>query len=158
MIRVQGEDFDPAGELDALIGGRTDIGAVVTFCGLVRDLVDGAPLTAMTLEHYPDMTEKALAAIEAEARERWPLNASLVIHRHGRLLPGDRIVYVVTASAHRRAAFEANMFLIDWLKTKAPFWKQEETATGAKWVEAREADNDAAARWHAGPGKGAKQP
>ncbi len=158
MSRVQGEDFDPAGELDALIGGRTDIGAVVTFCGLVRDLVDGAPLTAMTLEHYPEMTEKALAAIEAEARERWPLNASLVIHRHGRLLPGDRIVYVVTASAHRRAAFEANMFLIDWLKTKAPFWKHEETATGAHWVEAREADDDAAARWRNGPSKEAKQP
>ena len=155
MIRVQQQDFDPAHELDALIGGRADIGAVVTFCGLVRDVVgaagDEAKIGAMTLEHYPGMTEKALAGIEAEANRRWPLSASLILHRHGRLAPGDRIVYVVTASAHRHAAYEANMFLMDWLKTQAPFWKHEETADGNHWVEARDHDDDAAERWRHPP-------
>lgn len=148
MIRVQREDFDPGAEAEALIAGNTAIGGLVTFTGLVRDaLGDGSVIEAMTLEHYPGMTEKMLARIEDEAHARWPLDASLVIHRYGRLEPGDRIVFVATASAHRQAAFEANMFLIDWLKTQAPFWKREEGAGGERWVEARDEDDAAAARW-----------
>jgi molybdopterin synthase catalytic subunit len=154
-VRVQAEDFDVGAELAALTAGRTDVGAVASFVGLVRDVHgaaaggggDGTPVTAMTLEHYPGMTEKALAAIEAEARARWPLQGVVVVHRFGRLLPGDRIVMVGVASAHRRAAFEACDFLMDWLKTKAPFWKQEETPDGARWVEAKAADDAAAGRW-----------
>ncbi|MCP4329752.1 MAG: molybdopterin synthase catalytic subunit MoaE [Alphaproteobacteria bacterium] len=147
MIRVQQEDFDVGAEIKALSAGRPDIGAIVSFSGLVRDSADGAAVGAMTLEHYPEMTEKQLAAIEREARERWPLSACLIIHRFGRLEPGDQIVLVVTASAHRRAAFEACAFLMDWLKTKAPFWKLEETPDGPKWVDARHEDDTAAARW-----------
>ena len=148
MIRVQREDFDPGQELARLTVGRTDIGGAVTFCGLVRDsLGAGETIEAMTLEHYPGMTEKMLAGIEAEAEARWPLQASLIVHRYGRLRPGERIVLVITCSAHRQAAFEANMFLVDWLKTKAPFWKLEERAAGAAWVEARASDDAAAARW-----------
>ena len=159
MIRVQQEDFDPQAEVAALTEGRTDIGGIVTFTGLVRELVDsaGRPAanSAMTLEHYPGMTEKMLAGIEAEARARWPLAASLIVHRYGRLEPGERIVFVATASAHRHAAFEANMFLIDWLKTRAPFWKLEEFPfwkleegdAGPAWVAARDSDDDAAERW-----------
>jgi molybdopterin synthase catalytic subunit len=147
MIRVQREDFDVAAELERLTRGRHDIGGLVSFVGLVRDLAGGQPIGAMTLEHYPGMTEKTLARIEAEARARWPLAASLVIHRYGRLEPGDRIVLVATASAHRDAAFQACHFLIDWLKTKAPFWKREETPSGDRWVAARAADDMAAARW-----------
>lgn len=150
MIRVQTEDFDPGAEVEALVRDRRDIGGVVSFVGLVRDMADGEAISAMTLEHYPGMTEKRLAEIEAEACRRWPLSASLVIHRHGRLLPGDRIVLTVTASAHRRAAFEANMFLVDWLKTGAPFWKLEDRASGAAWVEARDSDDTAAGRWTGG--------
>jgi len=146
MIRVQREDFDPGAEAAALCDGNTAVGGVVTFTGLVRDL-PGAGLRAMTLEHYPGMTEKMLARIEAEAHERWPLEASLVVHRYGRLEPGDRIVFVATASAHRQAAFEANMFLIDWLKTKAPFWKREDAGDGERWVDARAEDDAAAERW-----------
>jgi molybdopterin synthase catalytic subunit len=148
MIRVQRGDFDPGQELARLTVGRTDIGGVVTFCGLVREMADtDARIRAMTLEHYPGMTEKMLSQIEIEALARWPLSASLVVHRYGRLEPGERIVLVITASAHRQAAFEANMFLVDWLKTRAPFWKLEERATGAAWVEARASDDDAARRW-----------
>lgn len=151
MIRVQQEDFDPQAEVAHLTGGRTDIGAVVTFTGLVRELIDAdgqdAAISAMTLEHYPGMTEKMLAAIEEEANDRWPLAASLIIHRYGRLEPGDRIVLVATASSHRHAAFEANMFLMDWLKTKAPFWKLEEGPDGGQWVDARDSDDAAVARW-----------
>ena len=147
MIKVQREDFDPQKEVAGLTGARTDIGAVVTFTGLVRDFAAEDAIAAMTLEHYPGMTEKMLSKIEAEAASRWPLDASLVIHRYGRLEPGERIVFVVTASAHRQAAFEANMFLMDWLKTEAPFWKREETPAGDQWVEAREEDDKAAARW-----------
>lgn len=151
MIRVQQEDFDPQAEAAALIGGRTDIGGIVTFTGLVREMIDNegrpAAISAMTLEHYPGMTEKMLAEIEAEANARWPLAASLIVHRYGRLEPGERIVFVATASAHRHAAFEANMFLIDWLKTRAPFWKLEEGAAGPNWVAARDSDDDAAERW-----------
>lgn len=146
-VRVQREDFDIGAEVAALTKGRTDIGGVATFTGLVRDLAAGDEVKAMTLEHYPGMTEKMLAGIEAEARERWPLDETLIIHRYGRLEPGDRIVLVVTASAHRKAALDSCEFLIDWLKTKAPFWKLEETKEGEHWVEARESDDEAAARW-----------
>ena len=160
MIRVQSEDFDPAAELDALIAGRTDVGAVVTFLGLVRDRAgdpaDGTRIGAMTLEHYPGMTEKQLAEIEAEANRRWPLQASLIVHRYGRLEPGDRIVLVVTASPHRAAAYEASMFLVDWLKTRAPFWKLEDGPEGEHWVEARDSDDDAAGRWDERLGKAAE--
>ena len=117
MIRVQEEDFDVGAEIAALARDNHKIGAVVTFVGLVRDIAGGAPIDAMTLEHYPGMTECGLAEIEAEARRRWPLEASLIVHRYGRLEPGERIVLVITASAHRRAAFEACEFLVDWLKT-----------------------------------------
>src|SRR5579863_9063506 len=144
MIRVQREDFDVGAELDRLARNRHGIGGVVTFVGLVRDS-DG--VTAMTLEHYPGMTERQPAAIEAEARERWPLEEVLIVHRHGRLTAGERIVLVVTASSHRQAAFEAAEFLVDWLKTKAPFWKLEETSEGSHWVEARASDDSAAERW-----------
>ena len=149
MIRVQREDFDIGAEIAALSGGNNEIGAVASFVGITRaDAGEGAPITAMTLEHYPAMTEKQLAAIEAEACERWDLTASLIVHRYGRLEPGDRIVLVVTAASHRRAALDACGFLIDWLKTKAPFWKREETADGPRWVAARTADDRAAERWH----------
>ena len=147
MIRVQREDFDVGAELAALSNGRTDIGGVASFVGLVRDMNDGIGVSAMTLEHYPGMTEKMLAEIEAEARERWPLDAVLIVHRYGELRPGDRIVLCATASAHRQAAFEACMFLVDWLKTKAPFWKLEDTDKGAAWVEARASDDAAAEKW-----------
>ena len=157
MIRVQREDFDPGAEMAALTKGRTDIGGLAAFVGLVREMVGGKAaddaragetrIDAMTLEHYPGMTEKKLAEIEAEAHRRWPLQASLVIHRYGRLLPGERIVLVITASAHRQAALESCQFLIDWLKTEAPFWKLEEGAGGADWVEARASDEAAKQRW-----------
>ncbi len=158
MIRVQREDFDPGQELARLTVGRTDIGGVMLFCGLVRDMVGPSEgsgdknaaaerIRTMTLEHYPGMTEKMLAAIEAEAQARWPLQASLIVHRYGRLHPGENIVLVITCSAHRQAAYEANMFLVDWLKTKAPFWKLEERASGTSWVAARAGDDAAAVRW-----------
>lgn len=147
MIRVQREDFDIGRELAALTDGNLEVGGLGVFIGLVREMVKGSPIQAMTLEHYPGMTEKQLAAIEAEARARWPLQASLIIHRYGRLEPGDRIVLVACASAHREAALEATHFLIDWLKTKAPFWKLEEGEAGADWVEARASDEGAAERW-----------
>ena len=147
MIRVQREDFDLGAELAALTAGNHKIGGLAVFVGLVRDVVGEQALGAMTLEHYPGMTEKMLERIEAEANERWPLEASLIVHRTGRLEPGERIVLVAAASRHRQAAFEACQFLIDWLKTKAPFLKQEETASGPKWVEARGNDDRAAERW-----------
>lgn len=147
MIRVQAEDFDVGAELSRLTAGNTAIGGVALFVGLVRDLAGGSSVGAMTLEHYPGMTERQLERIEAEAKARWPLDATLVVHRYGRLLPGDQIVLVICASAHREAAFEACAFLMDWLKTKAPFWKAEETPDGPRWVAARAADDEAAARW-----------
>lgn len=147
MIKVQEAAFDVGAELQALTAGRTDIGAVASFVGLVRDLADDQTITAMTLEHYPGMTERKLAEVEAEANRRWSLQASLIVHRHGRMLPGEPIVLVATASAHRAAALESCAFLIDWLKTKAPFWKLEETAGASQWVEARAADDRAAERW-----------
>jgi molybdopterin synthase catalytic subunit len=147
MIRVQEQAFDAGAELKALKAGKSGIGGTVMFLGTVRDLSDGADVSAMTLEHYPGMTEKALAGIEAEAHRRWSLDDSLIIHRYGRLEPGEDIVLVITASAHREAAFAACHFLIDWLKTKAPFWKLEEGPDGATWVAAKDSDDDAAARW-----------
>ena len=147
MVRVQREDFDVGAELARLTEGNRRIGGVASFVGLVREMAGATGVQAMTLEHYPGMTERKLAEIEAEARRRWPLDATLIIHRHGRLEPGDRIVLVATASAHRQAALESCAFLIDWLKTKAPFWKLEETGEGARWVEARDSDDEAARRW-----------
>ena len=147
MIRVQQQPFDPGHELAQLKHGRPGIGGTVMFLGTVRDLSDGSEVNAMTLEHYPGMTERALEEIDAEAHRRWPLDATLVIHRHGRLEPGEDIVLVIAASAHREAAFEACHFLIDWLKTKAPFWKLEENDQGASWVAAKDSDDDAAQRW-----------
>lgn len=152
IIRVQEADFDPGAELAALCAGRSDIGGIASFTGLVRDHVGDAPCTAMTLEHYPGMTEKKLLEIAQTAEARWPLDAVLVIHRYGRLLPGARIVLVATASAHRAAALESCAFLIDWLKTRAPFWKLEETPAGSAWVAAKDSDDAAAARWAASPG------
>jgi len=149
-VRVQAQAFDTGAELAALLAGRTDIGGIGCFIGLVRDSAGGQPILSMTLEHYPGMTERALTAIAAEAEARWDLQGCTVIHRHGRLLPGEPIVLVLTASPHRQAALDATAFLIDWLKTRAPFWKQEELAGGgAHWVEARTADTEAAARWSA---------
>ncbi|MGB0681598.1 MAG: molybdenum cofactor biosynthesis protein MoaE [Magnetovibrionaceae bacterium] len=147
MIRVQREDFDMKAAYDLLHQGRTGVGGVCTFVGLVRDLAGGEGVSAMTLEHYDGMTQRQLEKIEAEARERWPLEEVVLIHRYGRLEPGDQIVFVGTASAHREAAFESCHFLIDWLKTKAPFWKLEEKDTGADWVEAQASDDAAADRW-----------
>ena len=152
MIRVQREDFDVGAELARLGEGNLGIGGICSFVGLVRDMAGEDRITAMTLEHYPGMTEGQLAQVEAEARERWPLEDTLIIHRFGRLEPGDRIVLVAAASAHRRAAFQSCEFLIDWLKTKAPFWKREETVGGARWVQARHEDGFAAARWNDGGG------
>jgi molybdopterin synthase catalytic subunit len=147
MIKVQREDFDIGAELARLTDGNTKIGGLATFVGLVRDLASQGNIAAMTLEHYPGMTEKRLAEIEAEARSRWPLEGVLIIHRYGRLEPGDRIVLVATTSSHRQAALDSCAFLIDWLKTKAPFWKLEEGVKGAEWVEARESDDEAAEKW-----------
>jgi molybdopterin synthase catalytic subunit len=157
MIRVQSEAFDVGAELAALTAGRTDVGGVASFIGLVRDMHGDAAVGAMTLEHYPGMTERKLAEVEAEALVRWPLQASLIIHRYGRLEPGDAIVLVATASAHRAAALESCQFLIDWLKTRAPFWKREEAPDGkAAWVEARVSDDAAAARWQTDKSKAAE--
>ncbi len=156
MIRVQREDFDVGAEIEKLTAGNHAVGGVCTFVGLVREMVgtEGGdkPISAMTLEHYPAMTEKMLAEIDAQAQARWPLEGTLVVHRYGRLEPGERIVLVIAASKHREAAFEACHFLIDWLKTKAPFWKLEDTGADAQWVEARESDDKAAERWQAKPG------
>ncbi len=146
-VRVQREDFDLGAELAALRAGRTDIGALVSFTGLVRDSADGEPVTSMELEHYPAMTAKALEAIEAEAHGRWPLQASLILHRFGPLAPGDQIMMVATASKHRAAAFEAAQFLMDYLKSRAPFWKKEANAAGGTWVDARDEDETAIGRW-----------
>lgn len=147
MIKVQREDFDIGREIAALTDGNHAIGGLAMFVGLVRDLAGDSKISAMTLEHYPGMTEKRLAEIAAEAEARWPLEGVLIIHRYGRLEPGDRIVLVAATSAHRQAALDACAFLIDWLKTKAPFWKLEEGAAGAAWVDARESDDHAAEKW-----------
>ncbi len=146
-IEVQKKDFNVGYEYQQLVKDNSSDGAVVFFVGRMREFNQGQKVSALTLEHYPGMTEKLLAKIEAEAQERWPLEDSLIIHRYGRMEPGEQIVLVVTASAHRKAAFEACEFLIDWLKTKAPFWKSEETAEGTKWVEAKASDDQAADKW-----------
>ncbi len=148
-VSVQEADFDVGAEIAALTEGRRDVGAVATFVGLVRDVNEGDGVAAMTLEHYPGMTESALEEIAAEARRRWSLQALRVIHRYGRLLPGDRIVFVGVAGPHRGECFAACEFIMEYLKTRAPFWKREETPQGARWVDARESDDAAAARWQA---------
>lgn len=148
MIRIQTDDFDPGREVEALTRGRTEVGAVVTFTGLVRDHAQGKAVSGIVLEHYPAMAMRELESIEAEARRRWALQDCLVIHRHGALAPGQRIVLVVTLSAHRGDAFAAAEFLMDYLKTRATFWKRETTAAGSDWVEAKTSDDEAADRWN----------
>ncbi len=149
-VRVQRETFDAAAEVAALVAGRADVGGVVTFTGLVRGEAGGRVLSSLTLEHYPGMTEAELNRIEAEAQDRFELTGSLVVHRYGELKPGDPIVLVVTLSPHRQAAFAAAEFLMDYLKSRAPFWKKESFADGAEaWVDARETDGAALARWGA---------
>ena len=146
-VKVQQADFDAGRELEALTRGRRDVGAMASFVGLVREANDGSAVRGMTLEHYPGMTEKALQDICAEAHARWDLLDTLVIHRIGALVPGDRIVLVGVASAHRGDAFEACEFIMDYLKTRAPFWKKESTPQGERWVDARDSDDAAAQRW-----------
>ena len=147
MIRVQRGDFDVGAEIEALARGNAEVGGIASFVGVVRAGTGPDAVTSLTLEHYPGMTERALEQIEAEAMRRWRLAACLIAHRYGKLLPGERIVLVVTGAAHRKAAFEACEFLVDWLKTKAPFWKLETTKEGERWVEAKDSDDDAARRW-----------
>lgn len=149
-IRVQPDAFDPAVELAALRAGNPEIGAVVSFLGLMRDFNEGEPVASMSLEHYPGMTERALAAIVAEARTRWDLEGVRIVHRVGMLRPEEPIVLVAVASRHRGEAFRACEFVIDWLKTRAPFWKKETTSTGERWVAHRAADTEAEARWGQG--------
>ena len=146
-ISVQADDFDIGHEISKLSEGRTDIGAIVTFTGLVRDMAGGKKITDMELEHYPGMTEKALADIEAKATERWNLQATRIIHRYGKLVPGAQIVLVATASPHRADAFEAAEYIMDFLKSRAPFWKKEGASDGGRWVDARDTDTDALKRW-----------
>lgn len=147
-VSVRTDDFDIATEITALTHGRTDIGAVVTFTGICRGQDDGRNLTALTLETYEAMAIEELSRLEAEAQQRWPLQGSTIIHRHGRLQPGDNIVLVICASAHRRAAFEAADFLMDYLKTRAPFWKAEEATGGERrWIAAKAEDDEAVERW-----------
>lgn len=146
-VRVQEADFDLGAEIAALRAGRPNIGAVASFIGTVRDINDGTGVSEMELEHYPGMTEKALEAIVTEAKGRWDIYEALVIHRVGPLKPCDQIVLVAVTSAHRGEAFAACEFIMDYLKTRAPFWKKEETPDGGRWVDARETDDSAAARW-----------
>jgi molybdopterin synthase catalytic subunit len=146
-IRLQREPFDAAAETEKLTLGRTDVGAVVSFIGICRGDEAGAPITALNLDHYPGMAEEEIARHAAEAQERWPLLGLTVIHRYGRIAPGENIVLVITASSHRQAAFQAAEFLMDYLKTRAPFWKQIEGAESKTWVEARAEDDAAAQRW-----------
>jgi molybdopterin synthase catalytic subunit len=146
-VRLQREEFDAAAEAAALTRGRTDIGAVVTFTGICRGAEADEPIAALTLEHYPGMAEAEIERHVEEAKARWPLFGVAVIHRYGRIAPGENIVLVVTASSHRAAAFSAAEFLMDYLKTQAPFWKQVESTAGKTWVEAKGADDAAAARW-----------
>lgn len=148
-VRVQEKDFDLGQELAALTAGRVDVGAVASFVGLVRDRNDGQGVSAMTLEHYPGMTQLALEDIVGQAKVRWDLLDVLVVHRYGRLLPGDKIVLVLVSSAHRGDAFSACEFIMDFLKTSAPFWKKETTPDGSRWVDARDSDTEAAYRWEA---------
>ncbi len=151
-VRIQSEPFDAAAEARKLSGGRTDVGALVTFTGICRGNEGAEPIAALTLEHYPGMAEAEIERHVAEAISRWPLIGVTVIHRHGRIVPGDDIMMVATASSHREAAFAAAEFLMDYLKTRAPFWKQVEKPDGKVWVQAKAADDAAAGRW-AAPGK-----
>jgi molybdopterin synthase catalytic subunit len=146
-VRIQTEDFDLSTEIAALRAGRAGVGAVVSFVGTVRDINQGTGVSLLTLEHYPGMTDKSLEDIVAQATSRWQLDQVLVIHRVGPLQPLDQIVLVAVTSAHRGEAFEACEFVMDWLKTRAPFWKKEATPQGERWVDARESDDAAAARW-----------
>lgn len=154
-VRIQSEPFDAAAEAKKLTRGRTDVGAVVTFTGICRGAENGEPIAALNLEHYPGMAETEIERHVAEAIERWPLQGVTVIHRHGRIVPGEDIMMVATASSHREAAFAAAEFLMDYLKTRAPFWKQVEKADGKIWVEAKATDDAAAERWSA-PGRAAE--
>jgi molybdopterin synthase catalytic subunit len=147
VIKVQSEDFDIGAEISRMTKDNTAIGGLTCFVGLVRDIAGDTKISSMTLEHYPGMTERQLEKLEEEARQRWSLQDVLIVHRYGKLLPGDRIVLVITASSHREASLQSCEFLIDWLKTKAPFWKLEDTQSGEKWVAAREEDDAAAGRW-----------
>ena len=147
MIKVQAEDFDVGAEIAALTDGNFQVGGLACFVGLVRDISGGDAISTITLEHYPGMTEREIQKIEDEARRRWPLQEVLIVHRYGTLEPGDRIVLVATASDHREAALASCHFLIDWLKTKAPFWKLEQTGNGERWVAARDGDTRAEQRW-----------
>jgi molybdopterin synthase catalytic subunit len=156
-IRLQSEAFDAAAEAALLTRSRTDIGAVVSFTGLCRADENGEAIAALNLEHYPDMAEAEIARHVATACARWPLLGVTVIHRYGRITPGEPIVLVLTASSHRQAAFAAAEFLMDYLKTRAPFWKQVEKPTGAAWVEAKATDDSAAERWSAPPRRGAAE-
>lgn len=146
-VKVQSEPFDVSAETAKLTRGRTDVGALVTFTGICRGDENGEAIAALTLEHYPGMAETEIESHVAEAAQRWPLTGALVIHRFGRIVPGEDIMMVATASSHRAAAFEAAEFLMDYLKTRAPFWKQVEKASGPTWVEAKAEDDSAAARW-----------
>ena len=146
-VRIQSVDFDAGHELALLRGGDRRVGAVAAFIGTVRDINDDATVATLTLEHYPGMTEKALTAIVDEARSRWDIVDALVIHRVGKLAPADQIVLVAVTSGHRGEAFDACRYLMDFLKTRAPFWKKETTPEGARWVDARTSDDEAAARW-----------
>ncbi|MEO1493781.1 MAG: molybdopterin synthase catalytic subunit MoaE [Pseudomonadota bacterium] len=146
-VSVQTEDFDIGAEIDILTAEDRNVGAVVSFTGLVREMTGDGAIDTMELEHYPGMTERSLEEIAAQAQDRWPLQGIRIIHRYGPLSPGDRIVLVLTASRHRHAAFEAAAFLMDYLKTRAPFWKKESGSTGGRWVDARETDTEAADRW-----------
>jgi len=150
MVRVQHEDFDPGAEINRMRLSRPDIGAVASFIGQVRDLNEGAEVSGMTLEHYPGMTEKALESIVDQALQRWNIFDALVVHRVGELKPLDQIVLVIVTGAHRGEAFAACEFIMDYLKTEAPFWKKEQTGSGARWVEARISDDDAKQRWSEG--------
>jgi molybdopterin synthase catalytic subunit len=146
-VRLQAEPFDTSAEIARLTSGRSDVGAVVSFTGICRADGETGEISAMTLEHFPGMAEDELGRLESDARARWPLIDSLIVHRYGRMVPGDPIVLVVTLSAHREAAFEAANFLMDYLKTSAPFWKKEERAGGTQWVEAKGSDDTARDRW-----------
>ena len=156
-VRITDRAFDPAAEAAALSRGRTDIGAVVAFSGICRDSEDDEKIASLTLEHYPGMAEAEIERHVQEAEQRWPLMGVRVVHRVGRIEPGETIVFVATASKHRRAAFEAAEFLMDYLKTRAPFWKKVEAAGQTNWVEAKEKDDDAAARWSRDPKRNAAE-
>jgi molybdopterin synthase catalytic subunit len=156
-VRLQVEDFDAAAEVTALTRGRSDIGAVVSFTGICRGAESGEPIAALNLEHYPGMAEAEIARHVEDAKARWPLLGVTVIHRHGRIEPGENIVLVVTASSHREAAFAAAEFLMDYLKTRAPFWKQVESKSGTAWIDAKETDDAAADRWRRPAGREAAE-